>query len=256
MSEELQNESVETPDVEPVVEQPADRPEYIPEKFWDPDDSSTNLEALGRSYTELESFVGKKRDEIREDVITQYQTELNENRPESSNDYVIQFPDDHALHPVQDQIDTENDPLLSMWRETAHRAGLSNDEFSKGIETWVAASTANVQSRDDVSESIGENGGARIEAVEMWAARNLGESEYEALTGMVTSSDSFLALEKLMNTGKSANGRTSYSHESVVTKPTRDELNSAMNDPRYWDPGRRDMTYVKQVENMSKRLAG
>lgn len=258
MAEEVEVEAPEpvAESSEPVEEAAPERPEYVPEKFWDADSQAPNVEAMGQAYTELERFVGKKRDEIREEVISQYNQELNESRPESADDYKIQFPDDHPLAEIQDQIDTEDDPLLTMWKETAYKAGLSNEEYVQGIETWIAASQAAVSDRDDVSADLGENGNARIEAVEMWAARNLEEAEYEALASSVTSTEAFLAIEKLMSGSKSKGNQGQYTEDSVTSRPSREELNQAMNDPRYWDPSKRDMTYVRQVENMTKRMSG
>lgn len=258
MAEETEVVTPEPVEQEPVAseEAPPERPEFVPEKFWDADNNSANVEAMGQAYTELERFVGKKRDEIREDVINQYNQELNENRPESVDGYTIQFPDDHPLAEIQDQIDTEDDPLLTMWKETAYKAGLSNEEYMQGIETWIAASQAAVSDREDVSSDLGENGNARIEAVEMWAARNLEEAEYEALASAVTNTEAFLAIEKLMSSSKSKGNQGQYTEDSVTSRPTREELNQAMNDPRYWDPAKRDLTYVRQVENMTKRMTG
>lgn len=249
MSEETQ--AVETAST--TTEAPAERPDYIPEKFWDADENTTNVEALARSYVELERFTGKKRDEIREEVINQYTAELNQYRPEAADKYIVEFAEDHPFHAIQDSIDP-SDPLITMWRETAYKAGLSNEEFTKGIETWVHASMGNRADREDVAADLGENGNARIEAVEMWAARNLEQAEYEALAATVTSAESFRALEKLMNSSRSTS-RTAYTEDSVIAKPSREELNSAMNDPRYWDPARRDPAYVRQIENMTRRMS-
>ena len=41
-----------------------ERPEFIPEKFWDADRSEPNVEALGSSYKALESKLGQRTEEL------------------------------------------------------------------------------------------------------------------------------------------------------------------------------------------------
>jgi len=230
-----------------------ERPEYIPEKFWDPDENQTNIEALGRAYGELSSFVGKKRDEIHDEVVLQYQKELNENRPESPDKYAALFNDESPWKEMEKDIHYDSDPLVQMWADTAHKAGLSNEEYSKGVEVYLDAITAGPDMDEEIAK-LGENGKARIEAVDLWANKNLNEEQYNALTSMAQSSEIISALETLMNSTKSAQ-TGAYTAEAVSSKPSREDMESAMNDPRYWDPGRRDAAFVRHVENMAKRMS-
>ena len=41
-----------------------DRPEIIPEKFWNADTGEINLEDMAKSYNHLEKFASGKKDEI------------------------------------------------------------------------------------------------------------------------------------------------------------------------------------------------
>lgn len=227
------------------------RPDYIPEKFWDADGEEPKVEELGRGYLELERYVGKKRDEIREEVVNQYNQELNVNRPEAADKYVASFSEESPFHKVQDDIDYE-DPLIKLWQETSYKAGLSQNEFSTGVETYLTNSIPQVDQQAELAK-LGENGVARMEAVEMWASKNLEEHEYNAMAAMATSAESIMALEKLMKANNST-VRQTFGEDTVSVKPDRTDLNTAMNDPRYWDPAKRDEGYVRKVENMAKRM--
>jgi len=256
MSDENDVATNETAPVESVVSEEAgstERPEYIPEKFWDVDESRPNIEALGRGYGELERFVGKKRDEIRDELVLQHQRELNENRPESPEKYAALFADDSPWKELESEVHYDSDPLVKLWADTAHKAGLSNEDFSRGVEVYLDAITAGPDADEEMAK-LGENGKARIEAVNMWANKNLNEEQYNALTGVAQSSEVVMALESLMNSSKSAQ-TGAYTPDAVSSKPSKEDIQTAMADPRYWDPGRRDAAFVRQVENMAKRMS-
>ena len=53
----------------PTTTEPAPRPEYIPEKFWNTEKGELNVEEFGKSYTNLEKYVGGKKDELRDVII-------------------------------------------------------------------------------------------------------------------------------------------------------------------------------------------
>ena len=229
-----------------------ERPEYYPEKFWDPDQNEPNVEALAQGYNELERFVGKKTDDIREEVIRQQMEELNENRPEAPDKYLATFAEDSPFKELEDQL-SYDDPVLKMWADVSHKAGLNNEEFSEGIHNYLEA----MSTGPDVAEEIGrlgENGNARVEAVDMWVRKNLNDDMYEALSSQIRTAEAFQALETLMSNGKPAQ-TNAYNAESVTAKPEKHDIRAAMDDPKYWDPARRDPAYVKQVENMVRRAS-
>ena len=232
--------------------QAPERPDYIPEKFWDADESAPNVEALAQGYNELERFVGKKTDDIREEVIRQQMAELDENRPEAPDKYLATFSEDSPFKELEDQL-TYDDPVLKMWADVSHKAGLSNEEYSEGIHNYLEA----MASGPDVAQEIqrlGENGEARVEAVDMWARKNLPDDMYDALSAQIQTAEAFQALETLMSNSKPAQ-TNAYNAESVTARPEKTDIRAAMDDPKYWDPARRDEAYVKQVENMVRRAS-
>ena len=69
--EEPKVETKEETKTEPTVQEPTkvivERPEYIPEKFWNKDTGEPILDELGKSYSNLEKFVGGKKRRNEED---------------------------------------------------------------------------------------------------------------------------------------------------------------------------------------------
>ncbi len=232
--------------------QTPERPDYIPEKFWDADENAPNVEALAQGYSELERFVGKKTDDIREEIIRQQMAELDENRPETPDKYLPTFAEDSPFKEIEDQL-SYDDPVLKMWADVSHKAGLSNEEFSEGVHTYleVMNSTADV---DAEIARLGENASARVEAVDMWVRRNLPDDMYDALSSQIQTAEAFQALETLMSNGRSAQ-TNAYNAESVTARPEKTDIRAMMDDPKYWDPAHRDEAYVKQVENMVRRAS-
>ena len=75
-------------ETEPVME----RPEIIPEKFWNSESGEVNLEEMAKSYNHLEKFASGKRDEMKDAIISELQTEAAEGLPEDSEGYVLPKP--------------------------------------------------------------------------------------------------------------------------------------------------------------------
>jgi len=71
-------------------EESVNRPEYIPEKFWDPDNKSANVEALASSYNALEKKLGQKTEELTKSIRDDLDRERLANVPEN---YEITVPE-------------------------------------------------------------------------------------------------------------------------------------------------------------------
>ena len=75
ISHEKESETKETTQVE--------RPEYVPEKFWDVDNSSVNVESMASSYNALEKKLGSRTEDlsksIREDILNEQKQNVPEN---------------------------------------------------------------------------------------------------------------------------------------------------------------------------------
>ena len=85
-NDNVENQVEETPTEEqgePTTTEPAERPDFIPEKFWDASTGEINIEEFGKSYSNLEKYVGGKKDELREVIINELSEEADSERPES-----------------------------------------------------------------------------------------------------------------------------------------------------------------------------
>ena len=68
--ESLINAEQETKD---EVGEVAERPEWLPEKFFK--DGVADYEGLAKSYTEAESYIGKKKEDLTAEIKTQMEAE-------------------------------------------------------------------------------------------------------------------------------------------------------------------------------------
>ena len=74
---------------QPSEEETFERPDFIPEKFWDATKGEVNLEEFGKSYTNLEKYVGGKKEELRDQIVDELQQEAIAERPEKVEGYEL-----------------------------------------------------------------------------------------------------------------------------------------------------------------------
>jgi hypothetical protein len=225
------------------------RPEGIPEKFWDVDNATINSDRLLQSYKELESYNGKRMEDLRASVAEEYVQTRMADRPASVDDYEVR-----GDGPVADALDgvDGDDPLLGWWRETAFEAGLSQAQFESGLSAYITRRMADQPNPVEEMAELGENGRVRVDAVEVWSRQNLPAELFPIVAGMCGTANGVKVMEQLIN-------RTTPVNMAAVTgsiaeqAPTKGDIRDMMNDPRYWDPNERDK-YVKEVERLVSRV--
>lgn len=232
MSDETDNVEVESEAPEVVTNEEAyGRPEWLPEKFNTPED-------LVNSYSSLESKLGKGQEELREALMEEIQSEAFSSRPESAGEYEL---------PEGLDTDWAEDENVDWWANFAWENGFSQEEFEEGLARLIPDGP----DLDAETAKLGDNANARIEAVSLWAQKNIPEEFGNEVMRIGETADGVRMLEHLMGQleGSSLNGD--------ATSPTvlsLDELNTMMRDPRYWDASRRDPGYVKQVDDGFAKL--
>ncbi len=243
MSEEQQAEApaeteVVTEGGDPLLADaaPSERPDWLPEKFTTP-------EAMVESYSELESHVGKKEDDIKNSLMEELETEAFANRPATAGDYVL--PDS-----IDESLAAEN-PLLQWWANHAWENGFSQEEFEGGIQKYAENTGVDGPDYDEELAKLGDNAKARTDAVELFAANTFSEAELPAIERMCETAEGLKAMERIMEMTKQS-GPASISQP--VSKVTKESLESKMLDPRWHDPSRRDPAFVKEVEDGWKTL--
>ena len=231
MSEATDNVEAQAEAPEAVTTEVADsRPEWLPEKFNTPED-------LVNSYSSLESKLGKGQEELRESIMAEIEGEAFSSRPETAGDYTL----------PEGLEELSVDPNVEWWSEFAWENGFSQEEFDEGLQRFLSPQP----DLDAEAAKLGDNAEARIEAVGLWSQKNVPEELSGEIMRLGETAEGIELLEYFM--GQLSDGGVS----GDATTPTvlgRQELESMMKDPRYWDNTRRDPAVVRQVDEGFSKL--
>ena len=212
------------------------RPEWLPEKF-------ATAEDMAKSYSELESWKGKKEEDIRSAMQEEIEKEAFADRPASAGEY--QIPES------LDESEAATNPLLKEWAEFAWENGYSQDEFAH----WVNKFAGYMQEQDTdveaVKTALGDNANARVEAVQLFMNKFFPEELQDAVAQLGTSAEGIKALELIQ---RSMQQTAPNAQAQSPSKVTIEDLMAKMRDPRYYDPARRDKAYVQEITDGFKRI--
>ena len=240
ISHEKESETKETTQVE--------RPEYVPEKFWDVDNSSVNVESMASSYNALEKKLGSRTEELSKQVREDIEKERLGNVPK---EYELKQPE------IPDGVNIEINkdiPLLQWWEETAKNQGLSQDEFDKGIQQFIDNQISSLPSVEAEHKVLGDNAKGRIEAAELWAKKNLTTDGYNTVSNLASTANGVKVIEEMMKLTKDA--PIPEADTAIEATPSLMDLRSMMNDPRYIDSSKRDPAYVEKVTKLYEKYYG
>ena len=212
------------------------RPEGLPEKF-------ATWEDMTKSYSEMESWKGKKEEDIKAGLMQELETEAYSNRPATSGDY--QIPE------VLDEGEAATNPLLKWWADYSWENGLSQDEFNEGITKWAEHTGSNQPDLESVKKSLGDNANARVEATQLFVNKFFPEDLRDAVSELGSSAEGIKALELIQRSMQQTNINPQATSPS---KTTIEDLMAKMKDPRYYDPTRRDRAFVQEVTDGFKRI--
>lgn len=211
------------------------RPDWFPEEYWK--DGKPDIDGFREAA----------------------KSEMLKGRPESADKYEIP-----ALEGVE-TMDVEGAEITKWWRETAFARGLSQEDFNKGIETYVAQIRANGEMwmRQDEEalkaerEKLGENADARLQSLGNWVRTTFQGEELAAITGIARTAAGVKVLERLMAATRDGviPGGADF-EPSVDTGPSEEEIKALMQDRRYWSPGNRDPAIVAKVNSYFDRKYG
>lgn len=227
-------------------------------------------DALLKSYGELE----KRNSGLRQAHRAEFEAELFGRRPETADAYEVKppakagedlvilekFEPGQALEPGKTYfVPNPSDPLWGEVKGLAHRAGMSQDEFSEHVMPLVARAmgvrvpTVEEQAAADreFERGLGENGSMRAEHLRGWLRNTLGDERAQALAGTVRDAAAVEALEELMvATGGARFSATSAGAAAAAV--TEQELRARMRDPRY----QTDPAFQAEVTAGFRRLYG
>lgn len=206
------------------------RPGIIPEKFWDAEAGQVRVEALAKSYGELERKLGGP---------------AGRGVPESADAYEI----DAGQGPIGP------DPEVNA---RLHRAGFTQEQAQLVYElanTYLPALVGEVagefEARNQVERLVRHYGGAErwretARQLATWGRRKLPAEVFEALSGTY---EGVLALERMMGHGEPVLGAGG---EAAGLGLSEADLKEMMRDPRYWRE--RDPAVVGKVRDGFRRL--
>lgn len=221
-------------------------PDGLPEQYWDAESGQIKTDELVGSYKELNQFK------------TEYDERLSK-RPESADKYELRVPEGVELpEGVEWQFD-ENSDLLKAARQFAYDAGYGQEKFDDLVGQYIQEkvgqkSEALTQAEETYQaemSALGEQGEARIEAVNAYLTANLPEEKAKALQSGITSKAALEALEDLIGNAGGTKLQ-SGSQGTTATSITQDQLDEMIKDPRYWRE--KDPAFVRQVEDGYKKL--
>ena len=233
-----------------ATEQPSEatRPEYVQEKFWNADTKQVNVENLASSYNTLEQKLGSRTEDLSKQIRDDIEKERLNNVPESYKLNVPEIPENVNL-----KVDKDMD-LVKWWDGTAKKAGLSQEQDDEGVKAFVTNAMAQLPNQDLEIQKLGDKGKDRVQAAEMWSKKHLSPEGYNNFARLAATAEGVKVIEELMNLNKDT--PMPKTETSIDAAPSLVDLRAMMRDPRYWDSGQRDDSYVKKVTDLYEKYYG
>ena len=138
-----------------------------------------------------------------------------------------------------------DNPLFQWWAEHSFENAYSQEEFEAGIAKYADFISSQTPDLEQERSNLGDNAEARIQAVDLWANKFFPQEHADAILQIGQTAAGIEALEFIMS--KVGNAQVS-ADAGMPTGITEDKLRSMMNDERYWNPAKRDPSYVKEVQ--------
>lgn len=217
--------SGEPPVVTPPAAQPeaplaaspsAERPDWLPEQFWDGDGKAIKGSDLRAQFDELVAF--KAGEDSKRAAA-----------PEKPDAYELKLPEgldfgEGVTFELNDQ-----DPMFAFGRSVAHDLGLDQAGFEKLVGSYAQMQVE--QSKADQAvfaqqmEQLGPKGADRQKAVETWVNAKLGPDAAVLFGGITKFKSGIETLEKVMRlaSGGGAPGFTQTGRDGGSAAPTEEE---------------------------------
>ncbi len=222
------------------------RPAAVPEKFWDDTAGQVRIDALLKSYRELEKLLSQRPaipgpDAADEDRIRFLRALGVPERPE---DYVIE-PRNELTGP-----DPEINARLHQAGFTPTQVQLVYDLAAERLLPLIAEAAAQFEADRQAERLVAHFGGPErfrkaAQQIAAWGRANLPEAVFAALT---TTYEGVIALERMMRKGEPA----LLDRAGPAPEDSEASLRAMVRDPRYWK--QRDPAFVGRVTDGFRRL--
>lgn len=224
------------------------RPADIPEKFWDAETGTLRVDALLKSYRELERRLSQRAAPPAADATPEDLQRFRQAMgiPDTPDGYCINAPHDLCC----------SDPEVNRRLHAAHfsnaQAQLVYDLAAERLLPLIAEAAAQFEAdrqREKLHAHFGGEERFRQVAAQLaaWGRAKLPAPVFEALS---STAEGVLALEQMMRREE-----PSLSRESAPPAAASEaELRAMMRDPRYWHT--REPEFVRRVTEGFRRLVG
>lgn len=222
------------------------RPPEVPEKFWDDEAGQIRVEALLKSYLELEKRLSRMvplpEDEADEEARNRLLRALGV--PETPDAYTIE-----PHHPLLTP-DPEVNKRLHQAGFTPAQVQLVYDLAGERLLPLIAEAAQMFEAERQIERLKDHFGGAErwarvAKQLAAWGKTKLPEPVFEALSSTF---EGVLALHRMMEKNEPGLMRDAEPGASLG----EDELRAMMRDPRYWK--KRDPDFVSRVSDGFRRL--
>lgn len=222
------------------------RPPEVPEKFWDEETGQVRVDALLKSYLELEKrlsrMVALPEDEADEEARTRLMRALGV--PESPDAYAIE-----PRHPLVTP-DPDVNRRLHQAGFTPNQVQLVYDLAAERLLPLIGEAAQMFEAERQLERLKDHFGGeerwARVaRELAAWGKSKLPEPVFEALSSTY---EGVLALHRMMEKNEPGLLRDAEAAPALG----EDELRQMMRDPRYWK--KRDPDFVSRVSDGFRRL--
>ena len=243
MQEQVSEEPVNEEQVDVPTEE--DSTELLAGKYKD-------VESLVAGHQELSTKIGERPEVERDKIIEEYSASLREKVPQEAGLYTFEIPEG-MLGEGQAVTFDDSDPVMQKWKEFAHKKGFTPEEFNEATAMYVENELLNRPDMAAEMKALGENAQARVDRVDMWAAKHLSPEGYASIVDSSTTAGFVSVMEEVMKLSKDITLETGDVKSSGPL--TKEELREMQLDPRYRSPRERDDAFVQRVNDGYKALS-
>jgi hypothetical protein len=220
---------------------PEAKPDWLADKFWNPDLKAPRTEILGKAYNELEGKIRGKTDDLKAEI----RAEMIASAPDN---YKVNLSEDLKI-PDNVELDfSEDDPLVNWFFGFAKENGMSQELVDKALNDYVGIELAGMTDVSAEIEKLGDHGQDRMLRVHNWLESRLSDEHFAALNPNLSTATQVEALESLMK----SSGPSDFEADSGGPALTLEELREMQNDPRYHRE--KNPAFIKKVTDGYARL--
>lgn len=222
---EINHKAADTTEPGKIPGAPVERPDWLPENFWNADKGEANYESMAKSWSDMRKLVS-----------------TGKHKPPEGGKYDTSVLGDDAA----------NNPLSDTVLDWAKEHGVSQASFDD-LVTKLKSKTSEIQGASAIDtqaelKALGPNANAVVDGMVNWA-RSLvnkgvwGADDFEEFKIMGGTANGIRALMKLR---ESYEGRVPLDVAPNEGAPSKDDLYQMVSDPRY----KTDPAYRQKVEKM------